>query len=285
MECRKIEVSDDHLMAYMHLMHVCFPKAAAKYTMEYMKWLYRENPDGIALGYDAWEDKKLVAHYVCVPGRALVGGNEVKVILSLNTATHPEFQGRGLFTKLAEMTYGEAGHDGYDCIYGIANANSTHGFVKKLGFQLVQPLQAKIGIGALNLSFDKHKENIDFRRVWSDKSFLWRKSNPYNKVFLKKSSEMIKVHARAAGGFLSVYTEDDIHVQYASQEDKNISLMPFHLYIGCVPTGLSSGNLYMDIPQILRPSPLNLIYRSLTGRKSLLDKNKILVNFFDFDAF
>ena len=48
---------------------------------------------------------ELAAHYVVLPIRAAVGGQPVAAALSLNTATHPDYQRRGLFVRLAEATY------------------------------------------------------------------------------------------------------------------------------------------------------------------------------------
>jgi hypothetical protein len=43
--------------------------------------------------------------------------------------------------------------------------------------------------------------------------------------------------------------------------------------------------MYASIPQRLRPSPLNLIYRSLSGRAPQLDPSNIRFTFLDFDAY
>src|SRR5690349_12069268 len=122
------------LAQYGALFQACFPMTD-KFTPRYLQWLYVDNPDGKAVGYDAWDGERLAAHYVCIPARAWVEGAQVPVLLSLNTATHPDYQGKGLFTKLASMTFEAGAAQGFDGVYGVANANSTPGFVRKLGFQ------------------------------------------------------------------------------------------------------------------------------------------------------
>ena len=57
------------------------------------------------------------------------------------------------------------------------------------------------------------------------------------------------------------------------------------LFIGLIPPAAQLPSLYVDIPQALRPSPLNLIYRSLSGRIEFLDPDNIFFNFLDFDAY
>ena len=52
-----------------------------------------------------------------------------------------------MFTILAERTYQYAAENGYRFVIGVANAQSTHGFIKNLDFKLIGPLDFKIGLG------------------------------------------------------------------------------------------------------------------------------------------
>jgi hypothetical protein len=49
-----------------------------------------------------------------------------------DTMTHKNHTGKGLFTKLAKMTYALAKEKGVEFVFGSPNANSLPGFVKKL---------------------------------------------------------------------------------------------------------------------------------------------------------
>jgi len=279
-----IQLDSKALSQYTCLLSKCFQKTA-KFRPSYLDWLYRKNPDGEALGFDAWDGDRLVAHYVCVPTLASVGGKVVKVLLSLNTATHPEYQGRRLFTTLAEMTYAEATAKDFDCVYGVANANSTLGFVHKLGFQLVQPLDARIGIGRLSNQVDASASKVQFERVWSAESLNWRCANPFNPVFHRSCGNWVQFHAAALGKLLPVYDElSSANVPEAWNGDAHY-LLPWRLYMGIVPEGAIRFQYYVSIPQRLRPSPLNLIYRSLSHRLQVLEIGHIRFSFLDFDAY
>jgi GNAT superfamily N-acetyltransferase len=161
-----VRTDDAALAQYGALFAACFP-GANKYTPQYLKWQYADNPDGPVVGFDAWDGERLAAHYVCVPARARVAGEDVRVLLSLNTATHPDYQGKGLFTKLAAMTYNAGAEQGFDAVYGVANANSTPGFLRKLDFQLVRPLEARVGIGGIGNGKAAGRPAA-FERLWSD---------------------------------------------------------------------------------------------------------------------
>lgn len=266
---------------YGDLFAACFP-GVNKFTPAYLDWLYLANPDGQAVGYDAWDGERLAAHYVCVPARAWVEGQEVLVLLSLNTATHPDYQGKGLFTKLAAMTFEAGAAAGFDGVYGVANANSTPGFVRKLGFQLVRPLEARIGIGRLRHGARPAPATLSFERSWSDAALAWRCANPHNPVTRSDDAKQRQFFAPAIGAHLPAYAELG---PGAGVDGARASFAPLRLFIGLTPDGTANYWNYISIPMKLRPSPLNLIYRSFTPRVSGLDPARIAFSFLDFDAY
>ena len=278
------------LARYGALFKACFP-AAGKFTPAYLDWLYLANPDGRALGFDAWDGERLAAHYVCVPARAWVEGQDVPVLLSLNTATHPDYQGQGLFTRLAAMSYEAGLQAGFDGVYGVANANSTPGFVRKLGFQLVRPLEARIGLGGLRHGPKPPAEALSFERSWSMAALRWRCANPHNPVFARAGRDArTRFYAAASGHKLPAYAELDDARLAAAIAAIDIGadappLSPLRLFIGLAPDACARYPNYASIPLRLRPSPLNLIYRSFAPRVAQLDPTRIVFSFLDFDAY
>lgn len=284
MEFLPIEFNENSLASYSLLFSTCFPKSK-KYNVEYLRWLYCENPAGSAVGFDAWDGEKLAAHYVCIPSHASVVSHTVKVLLSLNTATHPSYQGKGLFTKLAEMVYVTGSESGFDCVYGIANANSTPGFIRKLGFQLVDPLEARVGVGSLNIDYESSKRNAQFERIWSPQDLDWRCSNPGNAIFRRTHAGLVQFHARVIGKFLAVYAEFSPQQAADAGNFKWNYLSPTRLFLGLVPESACKFERYLNIPQRFRPSPLNFIYRTLSDSVPTLERGSVSLSFLDFDAY
>lgn len=276
------QCTDEYINKYVDLFSVTFPHAKI-FDFEYLKWLYKENPDGNVVGYDAILDNKVVAHYVCIPALIYNNGIVVKALLSLNTATHPEFQGKGLFTKLANYTYNSASNLGYDCVYGIANANSTPGFINKLGFQFVKPLLATIGIGTFYKNPSKFEANSNFYRIWTNKSLEWRTSSPANKIFLNTNNQSEFFASTMFGFICPVFANIDIKTNQKLATKKVLS--PIKLFIGLVPANTNLNIYCLNIPRLFRPSPLNLIYKSLNDRVINIDENKIFLTFLDFDGY
>lgn len=278
-----VSVDDQMLKRYEELFVRCFSEAD-KFRPPVLKWLYAENPDGTVLGFDAFDGEQLVAHYACVPTSISIGGHTVKSLLSLNTATHPDYQGKGLFSKLADLTYTAAAEEGFHSVYGVANGNSTPGFVRKLGFQLVQPLEAMVGIGGLGLDFDKILRNAQFERVWTPESLRWRCANPANPVSGFTTPELTGFHTRAMGTLLPAYAELP-GVLGLDGGGRCRPSSPLRLYLGLVPDDCGRFAAYASIPLRLRPSPLNLIFRCLSDQALRLDAGSIHFSFLDFDAY
>ncbi|MGI4718319.1 MAG: GNAT family N-acetyltransferase [Janthinobacterium lividum] len=275
------------LAQYGALFAACFP-GTDKFTPAYLDWLYLANPDGAAVGYDAWDGERLAAHYVCVPARAWVEGREVRVLLSLNTATHPDYQGKGLFTKLAAMTYEAGAEAGYEGVYGVANANSTPGFIRKLGFQLVRPLEARVGVGALRHAPKAPAAALSFERSWSPEALAWRCANPHNRVWHRDAGDRLQFHAPAVG-VVPAYAElghgPDGALLPTSSSSQGPAPSPLRLFIGLAPDASANYWNYASIPMKLRPSPLNLIWRGFSPRVPQLDAARIQFTFLDFDAY
>lgn len=268
------------------LFSTCFPSSSICRS-DYIDWLYRLNPDGEVVGFNAYDGTTLAAHYVCIPARAMVGGQVVKVLLSLNTATHPSYQGKGLFTKLADLTYHAGASMGFDAVYGVANANSTPGFTRKLGFQLIGPLRSTVGLGPLGLDFGRLPD-LQFQRLWDSEALTWRCNSPLRPLTVRQQSDRLLVlspallggacmaAAELQGTSLSFDVRTQISGRFAS---------PLRLFLGCIPPSAQRRSCFVDIPHRFRPSPLNLIYRSLSGRVNAIDPEAVLFNFLDFDAY
>jgi len=272
------------LARYVALFADAFPKSAG-FSTTYLSWLYQQNPEGLAIGFDAWEGHNLVAHYACVPCMVELEGVPTRAMLSLNTATHPTHQGKGLFTQLAHLTFEAAAAQGVQSVYGIANANSTPGFVRKLGFDLVRPLQAKLGWGGLGVDWPRLKTAVRFQRPWSLTSLNWRMANPKNQVQMLAHDGRACFFARGKGLWLPAYAEMDCEPNCIKTAGWSVHPLAPRLYLGLVPDGTAHFSGFFDIPQRLRPSPLNFIYRSLAGAPKRIDPQGLLVSFLDFDAF
>jgi GNAT superfamily N-acetyltransferase len=284
MEIRPIQFDEGSLRNYEALFAACFPPSD-KFGVQALRWLYTQNPAGQAVGFDAWEGDTLAAHYVCVPALISHEGQSRRMLLSLNTATHPTFQGRGLFTKLAQTTYESAASLGFDAIHGVANANSTPGFIKKLGFQLVQPLEARVGLGSLRVDRQRLSDGAQFQRIWQLDHLRWRCANPVNAIRARSQNGCSQFLAPAKGHLLPVYAQLEEPGLADAAASRQAVASPARLFLGLYPKDACRYERYVEIPRKLRPSPLNFIFLPLQTHVPPLKTGAVQFSFLDFDAY
>lgn len=284
---KRIDLSLTPADKYIELFNECFPKSS-RFTINYIDWLYKFNPNGSVFGFDAWNGNDLVAHYACIPAPLKIHGQFVNSLQSINTATKKAYQGKGLFTKLAELTYHHASSQGFDCVFGVANKNSSGVFLNKLNFQLISPLYAHIFLG--NIEFDDSllDENIHFSRYWSSESVEWRTKNPSNPISFYKDNNQFIFKADIIPNIIGIQSSLTINSKESkliSNKYPEIKNSFFNLFLGLYPEGYIKNKITLNIPFFLRPSPLNLIYKSLDKSNLNLKKNDIYFNFLDFDPY
>lgn len=91
-----------------------------------------ENPDGNPIVAVACSNESIVGQYALWPTNLIIKGNEIKAAQSLDTMTHPDFRGKGMFTKLANECMRYAKMQNIEVLYGFANSNSLPGFKNNL---------------------------------------------------------------------------------------------------------------------------------------------------------
>ncbi|HEX4711843.1 GNAT family N-acetyltransferase [Phenylobacterium sp.] len=276
---RPAGTSPAQLAAYSGLLNTAFP--AGKFTPEALAWRYRDNPAGVVIGCDAWDGDRLAAHYVTCPLEARIEGATVRGLLSLNTATHPDYQGRGLFTRLAEAAYGQGADAGFDFVIGIANANSTPGFLRKLAFQDVGRLHAGL-LARTPRAFSGAP--VQYQGAWREDLLSWRLANPLGRYVTARRGDLLGVWAKThlpfvrCAAFLPAVGE--------APARRNFGPPAATLFMGLEPRMALGQQGFLPLPERLRPSPLNLIWRRLgPDAPPALRRDAVAINFLDFDPY
>ena len=250
---------------------------------EYLNWLYVENPSGTAIGMNAWSGDKLVGHYVIVPISAQYNGSQTRAALSLNTAVHPDFRGQGLFKKLAERTYDSAAHLKVDHVVGVANANSTPGFIRSLGFQLVAPLPARMFMRCPRSAISSQ---FKWSRSWSKRELQWRLKNPACRYSFQEHSGTLEVNAPTQYPGLSCVLKLESDPERMAVIRSNLTVKRNfrpRLWFGMNRDLHFAPLTSVKVPGPLRPAALNLIFKSLQ-EPAQLDARDVEFNALDFDV-
>ena len=264
-ERREIEfnfVDRGNLDKYCAILNDCFPKA--NFSIEYLQWLYFENPNGKVIGFDAFDQGKLVGHYVCIPIK-LLGISELG-LLSLNTATIPSHRGMGLFGTLAKLTYDFAKDNNFRCVIGVANKASTKSFLRHLGFTMLGSLDMRIGF--LN-------RDLSGTRGYSVDELDWRARSPRVKARLKSKGKVTK--------FIFLITKAKIPISaFLPLYGSDLSDLKNIFTIGITVDWQLGKKPIFRLPAKLKPSPLNLILKNLDESNPYILTSWSLP---DFDAF
>lgn len=277
---KQVKVDNKSIREVASLLSQVFT-ATDKFTEEFIEWQYVKNPNGSIVGFNAYDGEELAGHYVTQPIVAFIKGKKTKGLLSLNTATHPEHRGKRLFTKLADMTYEFAANNGYEFVYGVANGNSTHGFIKHLGFQLISPLMTKIGCGKII-----HKPTVidyDFRRVWTQEDLKWRLNNPALEYYKNKNQIIVPTGKIGLNAILYNIENNQLVENTVIENSKGLNILK--LNVGLDESIDWKKSFYFDVPKRFKSSPLNLIFKDLRNNETSIDSKKIKFEIIDFDGY
>lgn len=265
------------LQQLVDLQNITYKDRGLHFSTDSFRFWYKSNPCGNVISVNAFDGDKMVAHYACIPIEMRIAGRIAKGIHSMATVTHPDYRGRGLFRTLAQKTYEIAQQEEYEFVSGVANANSYPGFIKHLGFYLIDRLDVKWGWGkVINTS-----ENKLCYGNWDLARLNWR---------LKKYSYYSKhgnyaygmYHVRIGIKTLLCTFEKETIDEIVLKRSLNI-LRPFNLYIG-LGADLSKGH-YFNFPKFVKHSPFNLIFKDLTGGKlPPIGRDNIFFQLIDFDV-
>ena len=284
MKFSEIRTDDSSIKACVDLLQAAFPQAS-HLNAAYLQWLYRHNPAGPVIGYNAWEGNKIIGHYAAIPVDIYLDGDACTGLLALNTAMHPDYRSAGVIYGLANRTCKLAERLGFACIYAVANAASTPILVKSLKFQFVSQLTASVGVSRLQLDWQKAIIGNRFRRRWKEVTARWRAANPSNPSSLELNDGNTMVF-RAKTHLPGIFAHGIIPLEPPLQDCAQRPGMGLKLFLGLLPENSCRYPGYLRIPERLKPSPLNFIYRPLVDmapRK--LDRNEVILGTHDFDAY
>ncbi|MEM8660474.1 MAG: GNAT family N-acetyltransferase [Pseudomonadota bacterium] len=284
MKLKPIATDEQSLTACAELLSAAFPKDNHHKTA-YLKWLYADNPVGSVVGFNAWENDKIVGHYASLPVELYLDGAPAKGLLALHTAMHPDYRNAGTIYSLAKKTCKIAREQGFTCIYAVANAASTPIFTKAMGFQLVQQLSASVGIASLRPDWRIANTGNRFRRHWRSETARWRGNNPVNPTQIVPCNDdcmafYAPTHIRGIHAYGLMQLEDTIPA--IGVRSRGLA----KLFLGILPEHSYSHFTYLPIPERLKPSPLNFIYLPLAdSAPQRLDENEVIMGVQDFDPY
>jgi hypothetical protein len=143
MNFRTLRLDDARALAdSQRLMAACFLDATST-SVEFLRWMYAENPAGVALGSLAYENGGAVSQVCVVPQRMTRGRETFRAGLIVNVCTLPTQRGRGLLTENIRRATEAAREANFDLLYGFPNP-ASHGAFLKVGFRVPREFQLEM---------------------------------------------------------------------------------------------------------------------------------------------
>jgi L-malate glycosyltransferase len=107
------------------------------------RWKHDENPNGPSPMWVAVDGDRVVAVRAFMRWTFIRGGHELRAVRAVDTATDPDYQGRGLFRALTLHGVDAMRKEGVDFVFNTPNAQSKPGYLK-MGWREVGALPAAI---------------------------------------------------------------------------------------------------------------------------------------------
>jgi N-acetylglutamate synthase-like GNAT family acetyltransferase len=96
----------------------------------YWNWKHRDNPFGISPCLVAEANGQLIGVRAFMRWSWRSNGSEVRAVRAVDTATHPEWRERGIFSQLTGALVTEMQQEGVSFIYNTPNERSRPGYLK-----------------------------------------------------------------------------------------------------------------------------------------------------------
>jgi hypothetical protein len=107
---------------------------------KWFRWKHTENPCGPSFGYVALKKEKIVGVKFLMQWNLVVGNRMVKALRPVDTVTHPDHRGNGVFNDLTLYALSVLNSKGYDLMFNTPNRESLHGNLKMGWVKLQSPI-------------------------------------------------------------------------------------------------------------------------------------------------
>lgn len=115
-------------------------------TPELFRWKHYNNPFGRSIVLVATEKARVVGVRAFMKWELTTPlGHAVRCVRAVDTATHPDFERRGIFRELTESAVEVATGQGVQLIFNTPNEKSGAGYIK-MGWQEIGPVGAMIRV-------------------------------------------------------------------------------------------------------------------------------------------
>jgi len=202
----------------------------------YWEWKHMNNPFGASPVWVAEEDGQLIGVRAFMQWKWEKNAQVFRAIRAVDTATHPQHQGKGIFKKLTLGLLEECESEGIDVVFNTPNSQSKPGYLK-MGWEEVGKLPIQISIKKpirIAIAKLKGKQPTEFLELPNHSDYQLSKAIDNFDFPLAKSTSWTTNYSKA----------------YLQWRYQNIPIIPYYAHFnqkGCVIFRLKSGSLGVEL--------------------------------------
>ena len=140
--------TEEYTCQIVELLKITLGESLTKKTLEFWNWKHNENPFGKSKIILAFDGELLVGVRAFMCWRFSSAKESIKCVRAVDTAVHPSYQGKGIFSKLTMAALNDCKKDNIKLVFNTPNKISKIGYLKmgwieigKLPLRLTLPLQ------------------------------------------------------------------------------------------------------------------------------------------------
>jgi GNAT superfamily N-acetyltransferase len=134
---------DTDLPAILGLLRASMDRADDERFEELFRWKHIDNVFGRSPMWVACDGDDIVGFRALMRWEFARAGQISRCVRAVDTATHPDYQGRGIFSRLTMAALPELEADGVDFVFNTPNAQSLPGYLK-MGWREVGRAPARV---------------------------------------------------------------------------------------------------------------------------------------------
>ncbi|MEM6735089.1 MAG: GNAT family N-acetyltransferase [Bacteroidota bacterium] len=139
------QATEEDINSIVNLLRLSLGDSLMPKSNGYWKWKHIYNPFGVSPVLVAIEDNMIVGVRAFMRWEWKKNDEIIKAVRAVDTATHPNYQGKGIFRSLTMEMIDLCEKEGVDMIYNTPNQHSLPGYLK-MGWQEAGSLSVGISI-------------------------------------------------------------------------------------------------------------------------------------------
>ena len=180
-------IEDSDIPNIVKLLKLSLGQNSTPKTESLWKWKHYHNPFGISKSILAEEDNRIIGIRTFMRWNWYMSGTTINSLRAVDTATHPDYFGKGVFKKLTKALLREIFEDDFEFIYNTPNKKSKNGYLK-LGWKSLGKTSITFSVNLRNLKIRPLSPDLKLKEFLIDNDEIFSNSCYWEYLLENKSS-------------------------------------------------------------------------------------------------